>query len=477
MERGIIPLLFNSYEFIFLFAPVALAGYWLLRKNTHRLWWLAAASYVFYGSFDLRFVPFLLGITLVNYWAGQRIATSARPPRWLLLSLAASLGTLAVLKYYHWGAAWLSARFLTSDGALLPPLEFVLPVGISFYVFQSLTYPLDLYFRRTETAPSFLQFAAFVSLFPSVLSGPISRWRQLGPALASLPARLTGDRFVDGLAFFVIGLSKKVLIADFLAQHLVEPLCAAPQGFFLAWIAVVAFTVQLYFDFSGYSDMAIGLGRLLGLDLPRNFASPYQARNISDFWQRWHISLSTWFRDYLFFPLSRDLLRRTGQRHADLVRAAAHLVTMGLIGLWHGAGWNFVLWGLYHGVLLAVHQQTRGWRKLRWGWVNNLLTLLAVMVGWAMFQSESAGQALHMLTSMAGLNGFEPLSGLGQTVNGVVVVFAFVTLAALLIRRPDRWPRTLPRTAYVALLLGMLAFLNLWTLSGFQEQPFVYFVF
>ena len=348
-------MLFNSYEFIFLFLPLCLLLWWQPGwRAPQRLGFLVLASYLFYGWWDYRFVPLLLLSTLVDYRVGRYLSRAQNPSGRILalmLSLAVNLGLLGFFKYSGFLASSLNAVVAGFSGAQpLPVWDIVLPVGISFYTFQTLSYTIDIYRGQARPADSFLQFAAYVSLFPQLIAGPIVRYGQLQAQLCSLARHPDWQQMARGLFFFVAGLSQKLLLADLIAAR-VNPLLADYQSLRLcgSWFAMLGYSCQLYFDFAGYSNMAVGLGLMLGLELPQNFASPYQSRNIAEFWRRWHITLSTWLRDYLFIPLG-------GSRLGSWVTLRNLILVMFLGGLWHGAGWTFVLWGLYHGVLLTLHR-------------------------------------------------------------------------------------------------------------------------
>jgi D-alanyl-lipoteichoic acid acyltransferase DltB (MBOAT superfamily)/acyl carrier protein len=363
-------LTFDSYTFLLLFAPVAIAIFWCLPPGAPRLWWLLAAGYAYYASFDWRFLPLLAVVTLVTYVLGNAMAAGG--PRRVLLGLSVTLGLLPLVLFKY--------RSL---------LDLAFPIGLSFYTFQALTYGLDIFHGRGPRARSLFYYAPFVSFFPTLLAGPIARWSQLGPALPATPRWPRAEGLVDGLFFVVVGLAEKTLLADPLERNVVAPLFeGGPHGFWVAWVAALAYGARLYFDFAGYSDMAVGLGRLLGFSLPRNFALPYQARDIGNFWERWHISLSSWFRDYLFYPVSRALLRATASRQPGAARAASYALTMGLIGLWHGLSAAFLLWGLYHALLLIAFHAARPRRGSAWERAQRPLTFVAVTFGWVLFRSR-----------------------------------------------------------------------------------------
>lgn len=453
-------MIFNSYIFLLLFLPVVVAVYWWLSpRQTSRLWWLLVASMVFYAYADWRHALLLVIVGLLGYAASQQIAHSeSRGQRrlWLAVGSGVFLLPLAYFKYTNFAAG--SAQSLLSLFGWQVELglfELALPLGISFYTFKGLSYILDVHNRRLEPAASPLGLLVYLALFQELVAGPISRFRNTGPQLAALPAKLTEENSSTAAYLIVFGLAKKVLIADRLAVF-VDPLLAqhTDLGFFSAWAGVLGYSLQLYFDFSGYSDMAAGLGQLFGLSLLRNFQNPYRAENISLFWNRWHITLSHWFRDYVFFPLSRGWLKRSPQR-AAMVRSGSHLVTMSLVGLWHGASWTFVLWGAYHGLLLAGHATLRGRLRLSWPRaVSVALTFLLVVIGWAIFRSETPAMLGHLLTAMAGFNGFESLGMLDRLI-GLRLLLLILAGLGITYLLPDSWdiPRSTRRRAEIALAL------------------------
>jgi alginate O-acetyltransferase complex protein AlgI len=343
---------FASKEF-FVFLPVVLAAYFRLRTRAHKYRFLLAASWFFYMSWNPWFIWVILFTSVVDYAAGLLIEAAPTPRRrraWLLMSLVTNLGFLAAFKY--------TGFFLANSLALgrglgwsVPDwtVHIVLPLGISFHTFQGISYTLDVYRGKIPAVRSFVDFALFVAFFPQLVAGPIVRAVEFLPQMAT-PPRPSADQVVEGVHWFVLGLFKKVFLADRLAEF-VDPVFAQP-GLFDAvthrW-AVLAYAAQIYCDFSGYSDLAIGCAKLLGFELPQNFNFPYLAGSITDFWRRWHISLSTWMRDYLYIPLG-------GNRRGTVRTYFNLLVTMTLCGLWHGASWNYLTWGLYNGVLLSLHR-------------------------------------------------------------------------------------------------------------------------
>jgi alginate O-acetyltransferase complex protein AlgI len=464
-------VLFNSYVFLFVFLPIVLTGWWAMRRNAPRLAFLTLASYVFYGWWDWRFLPLMWASTTVDWIAGEKIAASEDPKvrkRWLAASMTFNLSILGFFKYYGFFASSVNdAAYRLGMSGLAPMLNIVLPIGISFYTFNSMSYTIDIYRRIVRPAKSLLHFSAFVALFPHLVAGPIVRYSDIEDRLNDLKKKLPWSEASVGIYFFVIGMAKKLLIADQLAGP-VNAYFAAPggQGAVAAWLAVLGYTFQIYFDFSGYSDMAVGLAHLLGIQFPINFNSPYKAQNISDFWRRWHISLSTWLRDYLFIPLG-------GSRHGTARTALNLAITMFLGGLWHGANWTFVCWGLYHGVLLAGYHLLRE-RGLvpKSVAVARGITFLAVVFGWVFFRAATLGQAMGIFREMFGAAGIGDLS-LARLNGFYVAMIGFAWAVANF--APNSWEMKLepkPRYAYA------MAFVLLVTILLLQkESPFLYFQF
>ena len=454
-------MLFFEYSFLFVFLPCVLAAYYALpagRRNA----WLFLASCGFYASSSWVFLPLLLGSVLVDYVAGARIARAESRTRrrgWLALSLTFNLGALAYFKYS--GLLSGSLRSILATEAI-PFVDAALPIGISFYTFQSMSYTIDLYRGRVQPVGSLRDFGAFVTMFPQLIAGPIVRFSELEGQLRQRSHGI--ERFARGLHRFVIGLAKKLLVADSLAALSAPIFAAGEPGLLGAWTAMLLFAGQIYFDFSGYSDMAIGLGRMLGFELPENFASPYRATSFADFWRRWHMTLSRWLRDYLYIPLG-------GSRRGVLRTYLNLMVTMLLGGLWHGASWNFVLWGGAHGALLAGERflGDRGVPAPPVA-VRRLLVFLAVVVVWTPFKLEGFGEALAWLAALAGLSGLGAATPL-QTL-GVAAFLALVWIPA-----PERWtvPSFRPQqVAFTALLLVTSVVVGY---GRVEPSPFLYFRF
>ncbi len=466
-------MLFNSFSFLFGFLPCVLAGWWLLPRKPLRLVFLTGSSWFFYAWWDWRYLPVLIGATSVDYLAGLWISrTDDEARRRLLLgaSLATNIGILAYFKYA--GFFFDSLNGIGSAlGARpeLPSLHIVLPIGISFYTFNSMSYTIDVFRRRVEPTRSVLEYTTFVGLFPHLIAGPIVRFTDLASQLKRLTPRLTSQYAALGAFFLACGLVKKLLIADQLHPYVSRLYTDhAHLGLLTGWAAAVGYSLQLYFDFSGYSDMAVGLAFLLGFRFPQNFNSPFKAANISDFWRRWHMSLSSWFRDYLFIPLG-------GSRRGAKRTVANLVVTMFLAGLWHGAAWTFVVWGLVHGTFLGGHAVLR-----RLGLtpasvaVNRIVTFALVCGAFVIFRSPSLGAAGDVLSAMIGTNGLDPAA----RIDALLPIKFGLLIAALLVFvnvAPNTWQIRIRPRVWQGMAAGVAASLAVMTIS--QPHPFIYFQF
>jgi len=386
-------MLFNSEVFVLGFLPAALLGFAAAERMGGRVAakiFVLAASLFFYGWWNPVFLVLLAGSIVVNYWFGQKLPSKP----WLVAGLVFNLALLAYFKYRYF--------VLGFFGAGLPPGGVLLPLGISFFTFQQVMFLVDRD-RGEIFATGFLDYACCIAFFPHLIAGPIVRPKHIIPQFAGLrPAAPWAGRLAAGAELFLLGLAKKSVLADGLARFADPGFAAAALHERLtlieAWVALLAYGLQIYFDFSGYSDMAIGLARMFGIHFPPNFASPYQARNISEFWRRWNMSLSHFLRDYLYIPLG-------GNRRGEARRVANLMVTMLLGGLWHGAAWRFVLWGALHGAFLVIH----GWFSRLGVWLPGVLargiTLLAVLLAWVPFRCADIGGTIDMYRGLAGLNG------------------------------------------------------------------------
>ena len=485
-------MFFNSLDFVIFYVVVFAAVAALRTRLRARNVLLLVASYYFYGCWDYRFLGLIVVSTLVDYFCGLWFDVTeldrAQPPERtgkdrlvLLASLVTNLGLLGFFKYYDFFVTSF-ADLLTGlgVGANLHTLNIILPVGISFYTFQTLSYTIDLYRGDVRTERSLLNFAVYVAFFPQLVAGPIERARRLLPQIAKTQP-MTWERIWTGVHLMAWGMFKKVVIADNIA--LVADAVYGSDSPSGLWVAVgtYAFALQIYCDFSGYTDIARGAARVLGFDLMINFDLPYFAVNPSDFWRRWHISLSTWLRDYLYIPLG-------GNRFGVYRTYVNLMVTMILGGLWHGAAWNFVLWGLYHGSLLAVHRALQPvlqrWFSPKhalwvavWFWVRVVVFFQFTCIGWLLFRAESLSQVFEMLTALATDWSLYPVA-VGPVhpliVAGCFSLFGVVQLLQWLKQDVEfvmRWPAFARTLVYVAGILGFIWF------GQFNGGAFIYFQF
>lgn len=415
-------MLFSSHSFLFFFLPVSLAGFGLLSRygnaKAAKLW-LVLASLFFYGWWNPVYVVLILASMLFNFWLGrhlgQCVRTGRRTTGVLAFGVAANLALLGYFKYANFFINSVNA----ASGLHWHLDKVMLPLGISFFTFTQIAYLVDV--KRGIICEYVLgDFLLFITFFPHLIAGPIIHHSEMMPQFAEARTyRFDWHNLAVGLSLFSLGLFKKVVIADGLTETVGKVFGAAADGSLLhprdAWAGALAYTFQIYFDFSGYSDMAVALARMFGIVLPQNFNSPYKAVNLADFWRRWHMTLSRFLRDYLYIPLG-------GNRRGEWRRQVNLMLTMGLGGLWHGAAWTFVLWGLFHGAGLAMHHAWRSfWLRLcpaglKWWpaglstWSGRGLTLLFVIVGWVLFRSANWVAARHLLAAMFGL-GAGPAAG------------------------------------------------------------------
>ncbi len=480
---------FNSSEFVFFFLA-AFYGYWTLsRWRRARLTWLLAGSCLFYMSWNAKFIGLIAFSSALDWVCGGRIAASASPrarKAWLAVSLAGNLGLLGFFKYFNFfaeNAAAACARLGFERLAEFTPWDIVLPAGISFYTFQTLSYTIDIYRGELRPARTFLDFALFVSFFPQLVAGPIVRAKDFLPQLDE-PPRYDEPRVSRGVFLMLCGLAKKVLLADTIGLELVDPIFAAPveHGATGVLLGVWGALFQFYLDFSAYSDIAIGAAACLGFALPQNFDRPFMAQSISEFWRRWHMSLSTWFRDYVFLPLG-------GRGAHNLAFFGSLMATMFLTGLWHGAGWNYVLWGVMHGVFTFVGVVWRSprskqqlaarplWQRVaRRAWVFQLVafSMLFFRNGTVAEGHRGIDGALEMLRVLGAQWTIAPnLSALGLVALSAAALIHFTPREWIHERGAELW-RDAPALAQACVLVvatGVLAALS------YAKAPFIYFQF
>ena len=387
-------MVFSSLTFLYAYLPVVLLVYYLVPIRWRNLV-LFIVSLFFYGWGEPRYVFVMVGSIFLNWGAGLLIEKAqnnndqAKAKKILTWAIVINLVILGIFKY-----ADFVVENLNHLGLSLKPLKLSLPIGISFYTFQAMSYPIDLYRGETSAQHSFLKFGTYVTMFPQLIAGPIVRYTDIA---RQLDDRSVSSRKLEaGIRRFLIGLCKKVLLANAVGAvyQSISSLPDAQMSTATAWIGILCFTLQIYFDFSGYSDMAIGLGKLLGFDFLENFNYPYVATSVTDFWRRWHISLSSWFRDYVYIPL--------GGNRKGLPRQILNLLIVWMLtGFWHGASWNFVLWGLFYGAVLIVEKLflLKGLNHLP-KWVGRIYTMFIVMIAWVLFAFTDLSQGLHYLSMM-----------------------------------------------------------------------------
>jgi len=488
-------MVFSSHLFCFYFLPLALAVYYALPQRLRNLG-LVFLSYLFYGWANPAFVLIMLFSTFVDYFCGLTIAGqsplqrgpipplegSARTRRQraaLMVSIVTNLSLLSYFKYFNFGVDSIQSMLavlarhglVSADLGFESVLRVTLPLGISFYTFQSMSYTLDVYRGRSAALRDPIDFACFVSMFPQLVAGPILRFNEVAAQLQERTHSFA--KAARGFAFFALGMAKKVLLANPCGKIADTTFDAASVSFVDAWYGVCAYAFQIYFDFSGYSDMAIGLGLILGFSFPKNFDSPYRSKSITEFWRRWHLSLSRWLRDYLYIPLG-------GNRHGAGRTYRNLAVVMLLGGLWHGAAWTFVIWGALHGLMLAA-ERAHGGEAATAGLPGVLrvgLTFVLVLISWVFFRAADLSMALGYLGSMAGAGAVRPE---GTLVGGLIYqpyyLATFVAAALVTWAAPQTWDFCRRLTWPKALASLGLLWLALVSMETQGYNPFIYFIF
>lgn len=475
-------MIFSSYEFIFFFLPLSLGSFLVLRSWRFlrtAMFCTTIFSLGFYTWWNPVYVLLLVALMVVNFALGRLLVSVGRKRAILAIGICLNLGVLGYFKYTN----FLLNTLEWALGQSYSFHEIILPLAISFFTFQKIAFLVDVY-QGKVTRLNFLDFCLFVCFFPQLIAGPIVHYREMQPQFENLKAgRYDTSVFVPGLSLFLVGLFKKVVLADSLARVASPIFGTALDGGDLsaltAWTGALSYTFQLYFDFSGYSDMAIGIALMFGIRLPFNFDSPYKATSIIDFWRRWHITLSTFLRDYLYIPLG-------GNRHGEARRLTNLMITMVLGGLWHGAGWTFVAWGGLHGAYLVINHLWRartgaagpdaGGHRLAWTAASTVLTFLAVVLGWVFFRATTFEAALRMLAAMAGIGGVDS----NFTPEATALLLGLTGLYVLVLVAPNSQQITLGgllerHHRIVLLALGAASYVTLMLLSAPSE--FIYFRF
>ncbi len=450
------------YVFFLIFYPIYIAT----KHTRFSIWWLLIASYVFYAWWNPLFLLLIVYSTLLDYVVVNQMEKSQRKKLWLMISVVNNLGLLGFFKYGVFFTDNVNVLLrMIGLSYQLPAPDVLLPVGISFYTFQSMSYTIDYYRGKIEREASFIRFAAFVALFPQLVAGPIERAKNLLPQLHGVP-RVTLQDVTDGMSLFVLGLFKKVALANYLAMFSDQIFSMPDQYQSPALIlGTIAFGWQIYFDFSGYTDMARGVARMMGFKLMLNFNNPYLATGLGDFWSRWHISLSTWFRDYVYIPLG-------GNRSGTFATYRNVFITMVVSGFWHGAAWTFVVWGALHaiGTLLTRELERNQWyRENLPRWVKQLWVYIFVNLTWIFFRAESMSDACLMLGRIFTTGWADPMFPIVALVL-IVSVYVYQYLFE------SKWKTVLTLAPVrIALVLFMIVYLTMF--AGTADQPFIYFQF
>ena len=464
-------MVFSDSVFLFMFLPLTLAVYYAVPfafKNTV----LFLTGLLFYAWGEPVYVLIMLLSTAIDYCAGRLMdrfdSNKNIRKATLLVSVVMNLSLLGIFKYGSFFIGSVNGIF----GSAIPDPGLPLPIGISFFTFQSMSYTIDLYRRNIKVQKNFIDFAAFVTMFPQIVAGPIVRYEDVSAQLAC--RRIDLRSMSDGITRFVCGMCKKVLIANSIGalwtDVKAQDYASMPAA--TAWLGIAAFTLQIYFDFSGYSDMAIGLGKMLGFDFPENFRYPYNSKSIAEFWRRWHITLGDWFQSYVYFPLG-------GSRGSTAATIRNTLIVWLLTGLWHGASWNFILWGLYYGVLIILEKFVfRRLLERTPSALRHILTMLAVVFGWVIFEITSPASELEFVKAMLGFGGsFANSFTINALHNYAVTFIAAIAISTgiplkICKKLPEKRADTLSLVGEAA---GMTACIACLVDSGYN--PFLYFNF
>lgn len=467
-------MLFSSLIFIFVFLPITVAIYYLVPKNRMKIrnLWLLLVSLVFYSWGEPVYVFLMIYSAAFNYFMALQIDAAKSKKRsakgTLVFTLVINLFILGFFKY--WG--FLVGTFNTITGLNVDNLELALPIGISFYTFQALSYIFDVYKGKVKVQKDPLKVALYLAFFPQLIAGPIVNYADIEKQFDG--RKCSFEKFGQGAERFILGLGKKVILANNLGA-MFTAVCALPDekmSWLTSWIGIIGYALQIYFDFSGYSDMAIGLARMFGFELKENFNYPYIATSITEFWRRWHISLSSWFREYLYIPLGGN--RCSKYRHMMNI-----LIVWSLTGLWHGANWNFVAWGAYYGLLLILEKYILNRYIEKWPqWIRHIYTMLIVVVGWVFFSITDTTEMFRYLGTMFGCGGM----GVADSItlyylrsNAILLITSIIACTPLPIGEFKRIKRDTPIVGIIALLAVFIVSVSYLVFGSYN--PFLYFRF
>lgn len=469
-------MVFSSLTFMFVFLPIVLLLYYVVPKKLKNLF-ILISGLIFYAWGEPIYVLIMIASTMIDYTAGLLIdkfnSKTAIRRICLIMSLVMNIGLLGVFKYSGFIMQNIDAIFGT---ALYDPNHALpLPIGISFFTFQSMSYTIDMYLGKIKVQKNPITFAAFVTLFPQIVAGPIVRYDDIAAELDNRTVNI--DCIYEGIVKFITGVGKKVLIANNIGMlwTTVKGGETGELSVLTAWLGIIAFTLQIYFDFSGYSDMAIGLGKMMGFNFPKNFDYPYQSKSISEFWRRWHITLGAWFKSYVYFPLGGS---RKGMKRTVFNLAVVWLLT----GIWHGASWNFILWGVLYGVLIIMEKLFLGkaLKKIP-AFLSWFYTMLLVILGWVLFDTADIPTAFSYMGAMFGVNGvLWDAQGMYYLINyGLILIIGIFACTDLSKKLFDKLRQKLPALMNYATPVAKLAVLVLSTayLADATYNPFLYFNF
>lgn len=479
-------MLFPSTVFLFLFLPIVLALYFISPKKLQNVI-LLIASLFFYAWGEPIYIVAIIGLAFFNFVMGWVIGIGKKSLVWLILAIILDVGTLVYFKYLIFFLT-IFTKFFTRFGLVVPiPEHISLPLGISFITFHIISYIIDIYKKRTPAEKSVFDFALYIFLFPHLIAGPIVRYIDIGPQIKKRV--VSKELFVEGIIRFITGLAKKVIIADTLAKVADKIFVIYPQYLSteMVWLAIICYSLQIYFDFSGYSDMAIGLAKMFGFTFNENFNFPYISKSIREFWRRWHMTLYNWFRDYVYIPLG-------GNRKGRIRTAINILIVFTLTGLWHGANWNFIIWGLYYGVILVLENFLLGkWIEKLWIPLQHIYALLLITVGWLFFRIESVRYAFYLLKVLFGINpnhlNVYPLSTFLDVETLTILIVAIIistSLPHIIFNKLKEYKKDFIEKNLVGFSifsLGQMVFLtflflySIMNLASNTYNPFIYFRF
>lgn len=465
-------MVFSSLLFLFRFLPLILIAYFAVPKR-FRNGVLFIGSLIFYGWGEPVYISLLLFSSLVDFTHGKMIGRllergDKRKARWVVASSAViNLGLLGFFKYTDFLLGAVNSLF----GTQLPLLELALPIGISFYTFQTMSYTIDVYRGKAKVQNNLINFGAYVAMFPQLIAGPIVRYSTIAEELDE--RQESYDQFAEGISIFILGLGKKVLLANAMGSFWdqVHQIPLDERSVVLVWFGIMAYAFQIYFDFSGYSDMAVGLGHMFGFHFPENFRYPYTSKSITEFWNRWHISLSTWFKEYVYIPLG-------GNRKGPAKQIRNIMIVWLLTGIWHGAGWNFLLWGLYFGILLLLEKLVlKPVLERLPKWLQNVYTMVLVLFGWVLFAHEDMAAGLAYFRQMLGM---DSIAWFSQRTAYLLVSWLplFVICGVGSTSLPKRLTEEyhVPMAVRMAVLAGLFLLITAYLVDA-SYNPFLYFRF